>query len=79
MSMHNSELADTLGNLIHRGINLCVKWCDGGVIPDVPHDPVFPLPFDICALDASIRADVQNCSLNTAAFKAMEAVRATNR
>lgn len=78
-SMFNSELADTLGNLIHRGINLCVKWCDGGAIPNVSHDPAFPLPFDIVALDAAIRNDIETCSLNTAAFKAMDAVRATNR
>jgi methionyl-tRNA synthetase len=78
-TMHNSELADTLGNLIHRGINLCVKWCDGGVIPDVEHDPTFPLPFDVVALDAAVRRDLESSCLNHAIFKTMEAVRATNR
>lgn len=78
ISMHNSELADVLGNLIHRGVNLCIKYCDG-VIPDVPHDDKFPLPFDIEALDTAIREDMKFCSLNLALLKAMEAVRATNR
>ena len=47
--MHNAELADTLGNLVHRGINLCLKFC-GGQIPDVLHDAAFPLPFDFLQL-----------------------------
>ena len=34
MDMHNSDLADTLGNLVHRATNLCGKYC-GGVVPDV--------------------------------------------
>jgi methionyl-tRNA synthetase len=33
--MHNADLCDTLGNLVHRATNLCTKYCDG-VIPDVP-------------------------------------------
>lgn len=33
--MHNADLCDTLGNLVHRATNLCKKYCDG-VIPDVP-------------------------------------------
>ena len=78
VSMHNSELADVLGNLIHRGINLCIKYCDG-VIPDVPHDEKFPLPFDIEVLDSAIRDDMTSCSLNLAILKTMDAVRATNR
>ena len=78
MTMHNSELADTLGNLIHRGINLCVKFCNSQ-IPDVQHDPAFALPFDLAALNAAVREDLNSCSLNLAVFRAMEAVRATNR
>ena len=30
---HNSDLADVLGNLVHRATNLCLKNCDGKV-PD---------------------------------------------
>jgi methionyl-tRNA synthetase len=35
LTMHNADLCDTLGNLIHRATNLCLKYCDGNV-PDVP-------------------------------------------
>lgn len=34
-AMHNADLCDTLGNLVHRATNLCGKYCDG-VVPDVP-------------------------------------------
>lgn len=37
VDMHNADLADTLGNLVHRATNLCRKYCDG-VVPDVVPD-----------------------------------------
>ena len=76
--MHNSELADTLGNLVHRGMNLCMKFCDGK-IPDTQHDDTFPLPFDFAQLDREVREDLAGCAIHSATFRAMEAVRATNR
>jgi len=78
ISMHNSELADVLGNLIHRVLNLAQKYCEG-IVPDVTHDSSFNLPFDLSLLKNSIRNDIHECSLNLALFKAMDAVRATNR
>jgi len=33
VQMHNSELADILGNLVHRVMNLTQKYC-GGLIPE---------------------------------------------
>ncbi len=78
ISMHNSELADVLGNLIHRVLNLTQKYCEG-MVPDVTHDNSFALPFDLLILKNSIRTDINECSLNLALFKAMDAVRATNR
>ena len=44
--LHNSELADTLGNLVHRAVSICQKYCpgaDGGEVPDVPSDNVFDI------------------------------------
>lgn len=78
--MHNSELADILGNLMHRGINLCLKFCDG-VIPDVPHDTGFPMPFDVCALRDGVWEDMKDNknAIHAALFRAIDAVRATNR
>ena len=80
VTMHNSELADILGNLVHRGLNLCLKFCDG-VIPDVAHDEGFPLPFDVAALRDEVIKDVDNNknAIHSALFRAMDAVRATNR
>ena len=40
VQMHNSELADVLGNLVHRALNLSHKYC-AGVVPDVHHDLEF--------------------------------------
>eukprot|EP00624_Nannochloropsis_granulata_P000557 evm.model.NODE_1214_length_7623_cov_21.711794.3 len=31
LQAHNSELADVLGNLVHRAVNLCQKFCEGKV------------------------------------------------
>lgn len=78
IAMHNSELADILGNLVHRVLTLCGKYCQG-VIPDTTHDPAFAQPFDLAALKASVSADLASCAINGATFKAMEAARATNR
>ena len=43
--MHNADLSDTLGNLVHRATNLCTTFC-GGVVPDVPPPPKAPIDFD---------------------------------
>ena len=78
ITMHNSELADTLGNLVHRALTLGHKYCNG-MIPDVSHDIAFPLPFDVSLLINEVSTDATQFSLNTAIFKTMDAVRATNR
>lgn len=78
IQMHNSELADVLGNLVHRALNLSHKYC-GGVVPDMPHDAQFDSPFDLAMLKEDIQALSSACSLHLVAFKAMEAVRNTNR
>ncbi|RHY70263.1 hypothetical protein DYB34_003475 [Aphanomyces astaci] len=44
-NIHNAELNDTLGNLVHRGLTLSVKYAHGHV-PDVPAIPCF----DVLAL-----------------------------
>lgn len=45
MTMHNADLCDTLGNLVHRATNLCKKYCNGSV-PDVPPPPTPPVDFE---------------------------------
>ena len=76
--MHNSELADTIGNLLHRVLNLCNKYSDG-LIPDTAHDAAFGLPFDAEILRATILDDLSNYSIEKALFHTMEAVRSTNK
>ncbi|KAJ1434726.1 tRNA synthetases class I (M)-domain-containing protein [Ochromonadaceae sp. CCMP2298] len=76
VQMHNSELADVLGNLVHRVFTLAHKYC-AGEVPDVQHDG--GLPFDLGVLKEGVIADMTECALHLALFKAMEAVRATNR
>ena len=39
MMMHNADLADTLGNLLHRAANLTLRMCEG-VVPDVPAEVI---------------------------------------
>lgn len=76
--MHNAELADILGNLVNRVLNLTKKFCDGKV-PDVPHDEEYPAPFNLEELKNSITHEIRNCSIHLAIFKSMEAARNTNK
>jgi methionyl-tRNA synthetase len=78
ITMHNSELADILGNLVHRVLTLAQKYCSG-VIPDLPHDSQYNAPFDLKALKEGITQDIKDFLINNAVFKAMEAARSTNR
>ena len=80
VTMHNSELADILGNLVHRALTLCQKYCDGKV-PDTLHDERLSqlLPFDLLALKQGVEEDMKGSAIHSAIFKAMDAARATNR
>lgn len=75
--MHNNELADILGNLVHRIMNLCKNYSNSE-IPNVEHDPEFGLPFNMAQLMGDVFEDVKRYNVNLAIFKAMEAARATN-
>ncbi|ETW05320.1 methionine-tRNA ligase [Aphanomyces invadans] len=72
-NIHNAELNDTLGNLVHRGLTLSVKYTNGHV-PDVAATPCF----DVAALKAATEEAFQAYALQEAAFRFMEVVRATN-
>jgi len=77
-TMRSSELADVLGNLVQRGLNLCQLYCEGKV-PDVRHDEKCGLPFDLGKLIEDTKKAAGECAIGTALFVAMEAVRFTNR
>ena len=73
--MHNADLCDTLGNLVHRGTNLCKKYC-GGIIPDVPAPPSPPI--DFIKVRESYQAKMDNFELEGGAAIAMQAFRDVN-
>ena len=73
--LHNSELADALGNLVHRAVNLCAKYCDGKV-PDVSVDDQ---PFDLPTLRVSAERFMKECALQDTCIVAMNAIRETNK
>lgn len=58
MLMHNADLADTLGNLLHRAASLAQRIC-GGVVPDVPADVIF----DVTRLRLDTEAAFANFAL----------------
>ena len=74
--MHNADMNDTLGNLVHRATNLCQKFC-GGVIPDVPVSDV--LPIDLPKLLASAATAMKSYQLHTVADLAISAFRDINK
>jgi methionyl-tRNA synthetase len=73
--MHNADLCDTLGNLVHRATNLCAKYC-GGVVPDVPL-PDRP-PTDFAGLVESYRDKMDRFELQGGASVAMQGLREVN-
>jgi methionyl-tRNA synthetase len=75
IDMHNSDLCDTLGNLIHRATNLCHKYC-GGLIPDVPSPASIPINFD-SILDTFI-AKMANYELDGGVSTAIQGFRDVN-
>lgn len=62
MMMHNADLADTLGNLLHRAANLTLRMCDG-VVPDVPAEVII----DVARLRRETEVAFQNYALQVRA------------
>lgn len=73
--MHNADLCDTLGNLVHRATNLCIKYCHG-IVPDVP-PPQTP-PIDFAAVRHAYCHKMDNFELEGGANIAMAAFRDVN-
>lgn len=74
VNIHNSELADTLGNLVHRSVNICKKYA-GGVVPDAPADA----PFDVYSLLHDSEIAYKDYSLQNAALAIVNALKETNK
>ena len=73
--MHNADLCDTLGNLVHRATNLCQKYCDG-VVPDVPQPD--SLPIDLAAVVEAYRSKMDAFDLQGGANVVIQAFRDVN-
>lgn len=71
--MHNADLCDTLGNLVHRATNLCNKYCDG-FIPDVATTP----PMDFATVLDMYEMKMRNFELQGGASIAIQGFRDLN-
>lgn len=82
LQAHNSELADVLGNLVHRAVNLCQKFCDGKV-PELPtlrtHGWQYPLPIELEGLRGRVAEGMRAFALKVLVDEAMGGVRDTNK
>lgn len=74
INIHNSELADTLGNLVHRAVNICKKYADGKV-PDARADA----PFDVYALLHESELAYKEYAIQNACFAIVHALKETNK
>lgn len=73
--MHNADLCDTIGNLVHRATHLCAKYCDG-TVPDVP-PPAKP-PVDFASLLAAYCDKMEKLELQGGAQVAIQGFRDVN-
>lgn len=73
--MHNADLCDTLGNLVHRATNLCQKYCNG-VVPDVPAPE--KLPIDLTAICDTFLEKMNQFELQGGANVAIQGFRDVN-
>ena len=71
---YNSELADTYGNLVNRGLKLCESYC-GGKVPLEAAEPIL----SVAELLAKTEAAYAAFALSAAAELAMEALFVTNK
>ena len=73
-TIHNADLADVLGNLVHRVTNLCNKNC-GGVVPDCATEQIF----DVETLRAKSEDAMAKFSIQGACELAIDAAKCTNK
>lgn len=74
INIHNSELADTLGNLVHRTVNICKKYSEG-YVPSAKADK----PFDVYALLKYSEDSYKEFSLQGACIAIVNALKDTNK
>jgi methionine--tRNA ligase beta chain len=72
--MHNADLCDTLGNLVHRATSLCQSYCHG-MVPDVV--PI-QSPIQLGAVIDAYTSKMDNFELQGGANVAIQAFRELN-
>jgi len=72
--MHNSELADALGNLLHRSTNLSHKYCDKKVPTNAPE-----ACFDLYRVIADVSSAMECYCVQDAVLITLSAVKMTNK
>lgn len=75
--IHNTELADVLGNLVNRVLNLSKKYC-GGRVQDVTCETLSPPPFDLASVMETAQSTPAT-SIHLHASHAMQIVRDMNK
>jgi methionine--tRNA ligase beta chain len=73
--MHNADLCDNIGNLIHRATSLCNSYC-GGEVPDVPAPS--KLPISLQEIFDSYSSKMNNFELQGGANVTAQAFRDVN-
>lgn len=74
--MHNADLCDNFGNLVHRASSLCQNECNG-IIPDVPAPINPPIP-DLVSLIEAYSNKMNKYELQGGANIAIQALRDVN-
>ncbi|GBE61280.1 methionyl-tRNA synthetase [Babesia ovata] len=75
--LHNADLTDTIGNLVHRITTLCTKFCNGSIPPVA--DKSSPRPFNMVDVAAKTLKHLQDFALQDALLSVIEAFRDTNK
>jgi len=75
--IHNADLADVIGNLVHRVTNLTKKNC-GGVVPTCAADKIDKI-FSVSVLRAKSESAMSKFNIQGACELAIDAVKATNK
>ena len=73
--VHNSDLADVMGNLVHRATNLCSKNC-GGAVPAIARVDVV---FDVAALRVQTELAMKSFEVQRCCELAINAMKDTNK
>jgi len=85
LQAHNSELADVLGNLVHRAVSLCQKFCEGKV-PALEcleggkeGGWTYPLPIDLGGVRGRVEGGMEGFALKVLSDEVMGGFRDTNK